>query len=98
MRCFTIHVNSLNAMTVGHCSTQLGLWDAASPSPPADPGQHPGGGPGGEAPGNLRNLAFSGYQIEAKHRFHSTYLTVTCCLQFTSHGNALDHNSHELNL
>ena len=32
----------------------------------------PGGDPGGEAPRNLRNLAFSGYQIEAKNRSHDT--------------------------
>ena len=36
-------------------------------SPKVGPGQHPGGGPGREAPRNLRNLAFSGYQIETKN-------------------------------
>ena len=35
-------------------------------SPQVGLGQHPSGGPGSEAPRNLRNLAFSGYQIEAK--------------------------------
>ena len=36
-------------------------------SPLVGPGQHAGGGPGSEAPRNLRNLAFSGYQKEAKN-------------------------------
>ena len=36
-------------------------------SPKVGPGQHPGGDPGREAPRNLRNLAFSGYQIETKN-------------------------------
>ena len=36
-------------------------------SPQVGSGQHPGGGPGSEAPRNLRNLAFSGYQIEAEN-------------------------------
>ena len=36
-------------------------------SPQVGPVQHPGGGPGSEAPRNLRNLAFSGYQAEAKN-------------------------------
>ena len=51
--------------TVHHCQTQLGSGGAASPQ--VGPGQHPGGGPGSEAPSNLRNLAFSGYQKEANN-------------------------------
>ena len=35
--------------------------------PQIGPGQHSDVGPGSEAPGNLRNLAFSGYQTRAKN-------------------------------
>ena len=56
-------------MSVGHCFTQLG--SGGTVSPPVDPGEHPGGGQG-EAPGNLRNLAFSVYKMETKNSSHRT--------------------------
>ena len=44
------------AITIGHCSIQLGVWGAVSP--PAASGQRPGGGAGGEAPGSSENIVF----------------------------------------
>ena len=37
------------------CLIQLGVWGAESP--PAGPGQSPGRGPGGEAPGSFLDFA-----------------------------------------
>ena len=50
-------------------------------SPQVGPGQHTGGGPGSEAPRNLRNLAFSGYQIRPKTALIERILT--SCLYFS---------------
>ena len=40
-----------------------------APSPQVGPAQHHVGGPGSEAPRNLRNLAFSGFKMETKNIF-----------------------------
>ena len=53
------------------CETEYRLNPAVSPQ--VGLGQHSGEGPGRQAPGNLRNLAFSGYPIEAKNCSSLTY-------------------------
>ena len=40
-----------HAMTNGHCSLQLGVWDGRF-QPPAVPGQSTDGGPRGKTPGS----------------------------------------------
>ena len=56
----SFNVHGHYAVTVRRFSIQLGVWGVVSPQ--ADPGQSPGAGAGGEAPGSSENLAF--YSIE----------------------------------
>ena len=51
-------------------------------SPQVGPGQHLGGDPGSKALRNFRNLALSGYQIEAKFKTALIERIVTSCLYF----------------
>ena len=75
-------------MSVAHCPTQLGVWSAVSLPQRVQGSTLVHGGAGGEAFGNL---AFSGYQIQAKNRSHRTYFN-----QFMCHRKALNHDSREL--
>ena len=60
-------------MTVGHCPIQLGVGGVLQA--PAGPGQSPGGGPGGKAPGSSEDPAFCNTKKRSKTYSHSVILT-----------------------